>query len=143
MAPGLERYGRAKELMKDLRYDIQELEQFLTNTQDDLYRLKIRHKYLLKHTKNLKLTKQNLERQQYQDDTSENVSRTSQIFQPAVKDRDYKDDWTMKELTNSDSYEDSCSRSIGSMIKADNYFLQKVQELDENENCENKSENQN
>lgn len=49
----------------------------------------------------------------------------------------------MKELTNSDSYEDSCSRSIGSMIKADNYFLQKVQELDENENCENKSENQN
>lgn len=57
MAPGLERYGRAKELMKDLRYDIQELEQFLKDTQDDLYRLKIRHKYLLKHTKNMKLTK--------------------------------------------------------------------------------------
>ena len=45
----------------------------------------------------------------------------------------------MKDVTNSDSYEDSCSRSIRSMIQADNYFLQKVQELDENEIYENEN----
>ena len=41
-APGLERYGRAKELMKDLKYEIQELEHFMRDISEDLSRLKIR-----------------------------------------------------------------------------------------------------
>lgn len=47
-APGLERYGRAKELMKDLKYEIQELEHFMRDISEDLSRLKIRQKYLMK-----------------------------------------------------------------------------------------------
>ena len=41
-APGLERYGRAKQLIKQLRSDYSEFEHYLKDTLDDLRRLKIR-----------------------------------------------------------------------------------------------------
>ena len=47
-APGLERYERSKDLIKDLKYEIQELEHFYKDTSDDLKRLKVRNKFLLK-----------------------------------------------------------------------------------------------
>jgi hypothetical protein len=34
--------------MKDLKYEIQELEHFMNDTAEDLSRLKVRQKYLLK-----------------------------------------------------------------------------------------------
>jgi hypothetical protein len=49
MAPGLERYLNSKDLMKDLKYDIEELEHFLQATIDDLARLKTRAKWLFKN----------------------------------------------------------------------------------------------
>lgn len=48
MAPGLERYGRAKDLIKELIYEIKELEDFMKATKEDCGRLKIRMQYLLK-----------------------------------------------------------------------------------------------
>lgn len=48
MAPGLERYGRAKDLIKELIYETKELEEFMRASKEDYGRLKIRMKYLLK-----------------------------------------------------------------------------------------------
>ena len=47
-APGLERYGRSKELIKSLRSDIAEHEHYMRDTLEDLRRLKIRSKFLMK-----------------------------------------------------------------------------------------------
>ncbi len=49
MAPGLERYLNSKDLMKDLKCDIEEREHFLQATIDDLARLKTRAKWLFKN----------------------------------------------------------------------------------------------
>ena len=49
MAPGLERYLNSKDLMKDLKWDIEEREHFLKATVDDLARLKTRSKWLFKN----------------------------------------------------------------------------------------------
>eukprot|EP00356_Strombidium_inclinatum_P014046 CAMPEP_0170506784 /NCGR_PEP_ID=MMETSP0208-20121228/56311_1 /TAXON_ID=197538 /ORGANISM="Strombidium inclinatum, Strain S3" /LENGTH=137 /DNA_ID=CAMNT_0010788549 /DNA_START=1586 /DNA_END=1996 /DNA_ORIENTATION=- len=48
MAPGLERYGRAKELIKELQDEIRELEHFFKDIRDDLRRLKVREKFIIK-----------------------------------------------------------------------------------------------
>ena len=47
-APGLEMYGRTHEFIKEIKVDIIELEHFMRDTCDDLKRLKIRFKYLMK-----------------------------------------------------------------------------------------------
>lgn len=47
-APGLEMYGRSQEFIKELKSDILELEHYLRDTCEDLKRLKIRFKYLMK-----------------------------------------------------------------------------------------------
>ena len=47
-APGLEMYGRSQEFIKELKSDILELEHYLRDTCEDLKRLKIRYKYLMK-----------------------------------------------------------------------------------------------
>ena len=47
MAPGLEQYGRAKEYIKHLKYEIEEIVQVLKDTDEDYQRLKISQKYLL------------------------------------------------------------------------------------------------
>jgi hypothetical protein len=48
MAPGLESYERAKDLIKELIYGIIELEHIMQASAEDLSRLKIRMRYLLK-----------------------------------------------------------------------------------------------
>lgn len=124
-APGLERYERAKELIKDLRYEIQELERLMEDTADDLKRLRIREKYLLKN---------NLFEDRRSDRSVSKISQ-SQISNNSFllgndgqegyrirRSRVSQDDWTMKDMSCSDS----SSQSLRNMIREPNFFRERI-----------------
>ena len=122
-APDLERYGRAKEFMKDLQYDIKELEHFLNDTREDLKRLKIRQKYLIRKIKS----------PEYRGDRSSytNISHLSNNSMFLSANLNYPPYWYNKpsQKDNSESAfydDDDSSRSLRSMIKAENFFQMKT-----------------
>jgi hypothetical protein len=49
MAPKIEKYERTRDLMKDVRYELLELENFHRCTREDLRRLRLRYKCLVKY----------------------------------------------------------------------------------------------
>ena len=118
-APGLERYGRAKELMKDLKYEIQELEHFMRDISEDLSRLKIRQKYLMK----TKIKEPDQDLSKSMSDISQ--SRVSDISCNSkwIK-ANMKDNWILQDITSSSS--GSSSQSLRGRIMAENFFHMKT-----------------
>ena len=79
----------------------------MADTSEDLSRLKIRMKYLLKQKENT-------------DDTVSDISRISKISVSNVKD----DGWTM--ISASQNSDSNSSQSLKNMIMADNFFAKKT-----------------
>ena len=125
MAPGLERYLNSQDLMKDIKYDIEERDHFLKATIDDLARLKTRSKWLFKNLNKIEKQMQNANRRGSAISKYSRMTDNSAMisaYQWNKKINDQQETWTMQDLTEDSDSDSDASKNISSMIKASNFF---------------------
>jgi len=132
-APGLEMYGRTKEFIKEINVDIQELENLSRDTLDDLKRLKIRYKYLMKQK--IHTNYKQLDSFQPQNVSYNNYTTTKKRRVSALTSDHYS-------LTNSQMISQDVSISQISHLSNNSYFFKKQESEKQEESSETSSESE-